>query len=204
MAVGGGVVLARAPEIERFVVEAAVGGVVRSNLRDLGRAIVEHSPPGERPMRIRARAQVRDPEKNKLYRFAIDMAYGLALRRLTVIESRNRFNTDAAQFRINVERVAPFVHLVRILPVPGPADEPSRTFIAPHGYFVLRYRRTESGVEASLHQDDELVARFGLSERSNRPCEIEWFTIPSTAEVTISFRRFHERDGFGRLTPGTF
>lgn len=181
------------PQTERFLVNAAVSGVVRSNLKDLGRASVQCLELPNHKFRVRAGGSVSNPEKKKAYKFAVDMTFSLAGRRFSIVSSGNRYNADAQEFRDRVERVVPFLHLVKSLPVPSTADEPSRSFLAPHGYFVLRYRRTERQVEVSLHQDDSLVARFFLSDGFGRPNILEKFLIPANPEVTINFYRNTEQ-----------
>jgi hypothetical protein len=177
-------------QTERYRVSASVGGVARGNLRDIGRAVVRHvSLPGGR-FRVTGGAQVENRDRRKLYRFSVDMTFGAQGRRLTVVESRNRFNPAGEEIRVQVERAVPFLSLLRTLPIPLPAEEPARSFLAPHGYFVLRYARTEARAEVSLHCDDELVGRFVLIPRAAPEAHvIERITIEARGGVTVTLSR---------------
>lgn len=177
------------PVTDKFLVDASVGGVVRRDLREIGKAALQYVPLDAQRFRMRGAAEVVHREKKKLYKFQVDMSFQLAGRRLAVLDNKSVFAGDAAELREKVERVVPFVYLARTLPVPGPAEEPSRTWLAKHGYFVMRYARRERGVEATLHQDDELVARFQLTERPGRAPDLEKIAIPAAESVMVEFTR---------------
>ncbi|MBI4860657.1 MAG: hypothetical protein HY815_10410 [Candidatus Riflebacteria bacterium] len=178
--------------VDRFRIDAEVNGVARSNLRELGKAAVRSEQLADR-FRITAQAQVNHPEKKRLYKFAIDMTCSLTSRKLTVLEAANRFNAAAREVKDPVERVLPFMYVVKFLPVPGPAEEPARTFLARHGYFMLRYARLEGRVEVSLYHDDSLVGRFYLREGGRAPYDVDQIKILATPQVVVSFRREPER-----------
>lgn len=175
---------ATAPNLpDRYRVDAAVGGVVRRDLREIGAAQLSYSE----PFRVRGAAQVEHREKKKVYRFNLDMAFKLEGRRLRVLDNKSRFSADSAELRDKVERVVPFLYLLRTLPVPTEAEEPTRTYLAKHGYFVLRYARRERWIEATLHQDDELVGTFRLARGT--PNSLDYIEIPATQNVTVRFSR---------------
>jgi hypothetical protein len=177
------------PLTDRFIVDASVGGVVRRDLREIGKAALQYVPLDAQRFRMRGAAEVVHREKRKLYKFQLDMSFQLAGRRLAVTENKSVFAGDAAELRDKVERVVPFLYLARTLPVPGPAEEPVRTWLAKHGYFVMRYARRERGVEATLHQDDALVARLQLTERPGRAPDLEKIAIPAAESVMVEFTR---------------
>lgn len=177
------------PVTDRFHVDAAVAGVVRRDLRDIGKAALQYVPLGEKRFRLKGAADVEHREKKKRYRFQLDMTVELAGHRLHVAENLNRFDGDSAEVRERVERVVPFLYLVRMLPVPGPTEEPARTWLARHGLFVMRYARREAFVEASLYQDDELVARFEVTPRGAGAPHLERIAIPAAKQVTVRFTR---------------
>lgn len=178
---------AAAPHTDRFRVDASVAGVIRRDLREIGKALFQYV---ELPnaFRIRGAAQVEHREKKKVYRFQLDMTFRLEGRRLTVLAESNRFSEDSAEIRKRVERVAPFFHLLRTLPIPPEADDQTRSFLAKHGYFVVRYSRSEAGIEAVLLQDDELVGRFRLA-RTPAGTELDRVEIPATENVMVLFTR---------------
>jgi hypothetical protein len=183
-----------APVTDRFHVDAAVAGVVRRDLRDIGKAALQYVPLGDKRFRLKGAADVVHSRKRKHYRFQLDMTVELAGHRLRVAENLSRFDGDAAEVREQVERVVPFLYLVRMLPPPGPTDEPSRTWLARHGLFVLRYERRETLVEASLHQDDALVARFEITPRGSAAPLLERVSIPTTEQVTVRFTLVKEKE----------
>lgn len=171
------------------MVDASVGGVVRRDLRELGKAALQYLPLEAGRFRLRGAADVEHREKKKRYRFQLDMTVQVAGHHLTVLENRNRFDGDAAGIRERVERVVPFLYLARMLPVPAPAEEPARTWLARHGLFVMRYLRREALVEASLYQDDALVARFELEPRGLAPPRLDRIAIPASEHVMVRFTR---------------
>lgn len=173
---------------DRYRVDAAVGGVARRDLREIGHAQLQYSE----PFRVQGSAQVEHREKKKHYRFALDMRFALQGRRLEVLENKSRFSADAAELRDHVERVVPFFYLLRTLPVPAEADEPTRSYLARHGYFVIRYARRERWIEATLHKDDELVGTFRL--KRGTPNVIERIEIPAREHVTILFTKSTDRE----------
>jgi hypothetical protein len=179
---------ASAAPVDHFLVDAAVGGVVRRDLRDIGKAALQYVPLKD-AFRLRGSAQVRNPDKKKDYRFQLDMTFRTSGRKLEVVEDRSTFAGDAAEVRDRVQRVVPFIYLVRTLPVPGDLDEPSRTWLARHGYFVLRYARRETFVEATLHQDDQLVGKFRLVPHPGAPNDVDRIEIPAAENVTVLFTR---------------
>ena len=176
------------PHTDRFDVSASVGGVERSNLRDIGKATLQYV---ELPkaFRMRGVAQVEHREKHNVYRFQLDMTFRLEGRRLEVVENRNRFPGDAAEVRDKVERAVPFLYLLRALPVPPEADEQSRSYLAKHGYFVVRYARRETNVEAALYRDDELVGKFWLAPHPGAANDLDRIEIPASESVMVVFKR---------------
>ena len=176
------------PHTDHFRVDAAVGGVVRRDLREIGKAVIQYVDlPGA--FRMRGAAQVEHREKKKTYRFQLDMTFRAQGRRLEVVDNKSRFSEDSKDIREKVERVVPFFYLLRTLPVPAEAEEPSRTWLARHGYFVLRYQRREEWVEATLHQDDELVGRFRLGSKPGRSNDLDRIEIPAAQNVMVLFTR---------------
>src|SRR5258708_5108503 len=73
---------------DRFQVDAAVGGVVRRDLRQIGKAALQYVPlPGA--FRMRGNAYVENHQKRKVYRFQVDMTFRTAGRKLEVVEDRS-------------------------------------------------------------------------------------------------------------------
>jgi hypothetical protein len=175
--------------LDKFLVDASVAGNIRPDLRELGRSAVQYLPLSETDFRLRAAGLVEHRQKKTVYKFKIDMSFALQGRKLTVTANANSFNKAADEFRNKIERIVPFIYLVKFLPVPGPLDEPSRTYQSRTGYFVLRYKRIDLGVEVSLHQDDELVARFTLGGETARPHDLNKIAIPAMPEVMLNFNR---------------
>jgi hypothetical protein len=175
--------------LDKFLVDASVAGNLRPDLRELGRGAVQYVPLGDAGFRLRAAGHVEHRQKHTVYKFKIDMSFALVGRKLTVTANGNTFNEPAAEFRNKIERIVPFIYLVKFLPIPGPLDEPSRTYLSKTGYFVLRYKRLDSGTEVSLHQDDELVARFSLGAEKATPHDLNKIAIPALPEVMLNFNR---------------
>src|SRR5579872_2942239 len=81
---------AAAPAIDRFNVDAAVGGVVRRDLREIGKAALQYvALPNA--FRLRGNARVENREKHKIYRFSVDMTFRAGPRRLEVLEDKSVF-----------------------------------------------------------------------------------------------------------------
>lgn len=172
------------------MVDAAVGSHVRSDLRDIGKSWMESQTlPGGR-FRVRGAAAVEHREKRRHYKFTLDMTFKRTGRRFVVEADASRFQGHSEDLADEVRRVVPFIYLVRTLAAPGPNDEPSVSFLAPHGYFVMRYGVTQRDVEVGLYQDDKAVARFYLPRDDlGPPNALARMVIPANDDVNIHFRR---------------
>jgi len=165
---------------ERYQINARYSDSgAKKQFSSLGEATVTFAKIGNSEFGIRVHASVKDPRDGKVFEFDVDNQYVAAGTRITPERNRGRYNENAAEYRPKVERVLPFIYLVRF---GAPGDE--RTYHFQGGSYTVRQRAADGGVEASLYEGDELLGKFQLHGG-----EYQKFRVETAGKIALTFVR---------------
>lgn len=176
--------------VEQYRVNAQYRGGVKKGFSDIGRGTAVFTPQGGARFSVKLDGTVENPEDKEQYSFWLDMDFqSTAAGQIKILRNGSRYSTRAIEYRERIEKVVPFVYLVKFLPIPGTDAEPTRGFRFAGTEYVLRYVPTERHVEASLYEGDSLVGKFFLLRGDRLPLVFEKFRVPTEGNVVLSFVR---------------
>lgn len=171
---------------DEFSVNASYLGSVKKSFLDIGFGKVLYKDLGRGRFAIRSRAEIQHPEKDTLYKFDLDMTFQLRGNHIEVVANESTFNEASASYRDRVEHAAPFVYLAKVLPPPGPGEEPSRLYHYLGHRYAIRYDRSEAGIEATTYRGDEIISKTFISGRDDGFNRVDKFRVPEH-DLMISF-----------------
>lgn len=156
--------------------------------RELGKATMTWTKPEKGRFTVQGRADIRHPQQAaKVYRFSVDMAFQVEGRRMTVLQRKNRFNREAEEHKAAIENLVPFLSLVQSADFPS-LDRPTESsFLAPEGYYQLRWFPGSGEIEAVLTCDDELVARFRVRAFESGRYRLHQVSIAAAGNQVVDF-----------------
>jgi len=178
------------PIIERYSFNAQYRGGVKKGFSDIGNGSVAFHPLAENEFRVRLKGSVRHPENREIYSLELSMWFRLEGATVVVVREDNQYNERAKEYRDRVEKVVPFLYLVKFFPVPASGQEPTRRFRYRDREFIIRYVRTPKHFEATVYEKDSVVAKFFILQSPREaPLVFEKFRIPAEADLMLSFVR---------------
>lgn len=182
--------LAPGAVVEQYKVNAQYRGGVKKGFSDIGKGTAVFTPQDGSRFSVKLDGSVENPESKEQYSFWLDMDFQYtASGQIKVLRNGSRYSSRAIEYRERIEKVVPFVYLVKFQPLPAPDGEPSRGFRFAGTEYVLRYVPTERHVEASLYEGDSLVGKFFLLRSDRMPLVFEKFRVPTEGNVVLSFIR---------------
>jgi hypothetical protein len=176
--------------VEQYQVNAQYRGGIKKGFRDIGRGRATYLALGGSRFSIRLEASVENPDNHEVFTMVVDMDFQASGPSIRATRNDSRYSANAVEYRDRVERVVPFVYLVKFTSMPVAGEEPSRLFRFKGVEYVMRYVPTEKHVEASLFEGDSLVGKFFLLKDGGRqPVLFEKFRVPTEGNVVLSFIR---------------
>lgn len=171
--------------IEEYTLNAQYRGTVRKGFPDIGKGYGMYQPQREGRFSVKLEGTVHDPEDKSIYELHVDMDFEATGREVRELSNRSRYSSNAADYRDRVERVIPFVHLVKF--TRPPADREERAYRFRGVDYTLRYMPTDRNIEATLYQADTMIGKFFLAKGAATPLGIEKFRVPTEGNVVLSF-----------------
>lgn len=176
--------------VERYHLNAQYRGGVKKGFSDIGSGSVAFHRLGEKSFRVRMKGSVEHPDNRQIYSLELSMWFELDGATVVDVRQDNRYNERAQEYRDRVEKIVPFVYLVKFLPVPGAGQEPTRRFLYRGKEFIIRYVRTPRHFEATIYEGDSMVAKFFiLPTPREAPVLFEKFRLPAEEDLMLSFVR---------------
>ena len=177
-------VAASQAQVVQFHVGAQYRGVVKKSFDSIGTAGIQIARRDDGGFRVQGSGKVTHPkEKSKVYEFAIDMQFRLNGEVVEYVSSKSSCNAGSEGLKTRIERLMPFLYLVRALP-PGTAPRTVRT---PHGSYALKYADLGQRLEVTVEEGRALVGKFFLAKDASG-LSLEKFRIPTKDDnVTLNF-----------------
>lgn len=178
------------PIVERYQLNAQYRGGIKKGFPEIGSGNVSFHRLGEREFRVRLKGSVEHPDNHQIYSLELSMWFRLEGATVVDVRDDNRYNERAEEYRERVERMIPFIYLVKFLPVPVAGDEPSRRYRYRGKEYSIRYVRTRNRIEATVYERDDVVAKFFiLPSPRDVPLLFEKFRVPAEQDLMLSFVR---------------
>lgn len=156
--------------------------------RSLGEGKLILTPLEKSSFEVKATGEIRHPhETNKVYKFSLQMHFKLEGRRISILRNVSRYNREAAEHRTAIEQLVPFLFLVAMTDPPDLVDPTERTYLAPNGYYVLRFLPTRHQIEGILHCDDVRLARFFLKPMEQNEVQLSHVKVSVMGDQEIDF-----------------
>lgn len=176
--------------VESYILNAQYRGGVKKGFPNIGTGTGRYLPGDQNQFEVKLDGKVENPDDHRLYEFRLDMAFRMIGNNIQVVRNGNHYSDNADDYKDRVEKVIPFVHLVKFSPMPRQGEEPARSFRYKGEEFSLRYVYTEKHVEASLYEQDNLVGKFFMTrDQRQLPLSFEKFRVPTPGDVVLSFVR---------------
>lgn len=176
--------------VEHYKLNAQYRGTVKKGFSDIGRGYAVFTPQSGGSFQVKLEGSVVDPERKDLYQFFLHMEFNAAGAQIRELANRCRYSANAADYRDRVEKVIPFIHLVKYTAPPRSGEEPARNYRFRGSDYTVRYMNAERNIEATLYEGDLLVGKFFLTHGATLPLAIEKFRVPTEGNVVMSFVRF--------------
>ena len=173
--------------VEQYRLNAQYRGTVKKGFNDIGRGHAVFMPQAGGSFTVKLQGSVEDPENKDVYQFLLDMEFNSAGTQIREVKNRSRYSRNASDYRDRVEKVIPFIYLVKFLAPPRQGEEPSRIYRFRGQDFTLRYMHADRNIEATLYEGDTLVGKFFLTHGGITPLAIEKFRVPTEGNVVMSF-----------------
>jgi hypothetical protein len=171
--------------VEQYTLNAQYRGTVRKGFPDIGKGFGLYQPQREGRFSVRLEGTVHDPEDKSIYELHVDMDFEATGREVRELANRSHYSHNATDYRDRVERVIPFVHLVKF--TRPPTDREERAYRFRGVDYTLRYMPTDRNIEATLYQSDTMIGKFFLEKGAATPLGIEKFRVPTEGNVVLSF-----------------
>ena len=175
--------------VEQYRLNAQYRGTVKKGFSDIGKGYAVFSPGTAGQFAVKLEGSVEDPENHDVYNFFLDMSFQTSNGQIRDGRNKNHYSSNAQDYHDRVEKVVPFIHLVKFTPPPRPDQEPTRVYRYRGSEYRLRYMTAEHNIEATLYEGDTLVGKFFLSREPTTPLAIEKFRVPTEGNVVLSFVR---------------
>ena len=174
-----------AAHADRFVIEAQYRGIVKKSFPDVGVAGLECVKEANGGFRIHGEGKVTHPQdKSKVFQLGLDMKFRVNGDTVEYVKTQNSCNKGSEDLRECMERVLPFVHLVRDLPRP---TGNRRSLSTPHGVFTLVYGARGAKTEVTVQQGSAHIGKFFLGTGAPGTARLERFRIPGKDSVSLQF-----------------
>ena len=185
---GSGPIVAPAgAAVEQYKLNAQYRGGVKKSFSDIGNGHGVYMPQAGGSFAVKLEGAVKDPESDDVYEFFVDMDFQSNGAQVREVKNRSHYSRNAGEYRDRVEKVIPFIYLVKFTQPPRDGQELSRVYRFRGHEYTLRYLTTERNVEATLYEGDTLVGKFFLERGERTPFGIEKFRVPTEGSVVLSF-----------------
>jgi hypothetical protein len=178
---------ALAASADTFTVNAQYRGVVKKAFSNLGSSELNFTPAGREQIRVTGTANVDHPkEEGRKYRMRYDMTLKIAPGSIQEVANRNSSNPGSEEALETTEKILPFVHVVKHVPIES--AQVSLPYTTSDGDFTLDFAQAPGNLEATLRQNGETLAKFflGANELST-PRKIEKFRVTTKKGTVLSF-----------------
>ncbi len=181
LALAAGAALA---DTQSFQVNAQYRGMVKKAFTDIGTGELNDSGSNQ-SFRLSGRADVDHPrQEGKTYRLALDMAFRMHAGTIEEVANRSHCNPGSEEALNYTEKLVPFVHLVKNLPL---EELNGATFTTPRGTFQVGIGHTERNTEATIYENGRMAGKFFLSNAETTPRQLEKFRITTKGGTVLSF-----------------
>lgn len=173
--------------VEQYRLNAQYRGTVKKGFNDIGRGYGSYLPGASGQFSVKLDGSVEDPESKDIYKFYLEMTFQAQNGQIRDLGNKNKYSSNAQDYHDRVEKVVPFIHLVKFTPPPRPGEEPTRIYRYRGKEYHLRYMTAERNIEATLNEGDTMIGKFFLSRDPATPLGIEKFRVPTEGNVVLSF-----------------
>jgi hypothetical protein len=171
---------------EVFAIDGEYQGFGRREFPGMGRATLKCTSEGDAAFRVLGGGQIVHPGDNAaVYEFKIDMRFRLRQNTVQVVSAKNSASSGGEDILQGIEKIAPFVYLVKTLPFPTAADR-RYTLTTPRGTFALSYAGTPARPDVTLQRGAKQIGRFSVS-RGTRGGTIVRFWLAPKNNLALSF-----------------
>jgi hypothetical protein len=172
-------------QADRYTIEAQYRGIVRKSFPGVGTAGLEFVKGTDGAFHARGQGRVVHPQdKSKVFQLGLDMRFRVKGDAIEYVATKNSCAKGSEELQSTMERVLPFVHLVRELPRPAGNR---RSVTTPHGNFTLVYGGAGPKLEITVQQGATQVGKFFLTDGAPGAVRLERFRIPGKDSVALQF-----------------
>ena len=173
--------------VEQYTLNAQYRGTVKKGFSDIGRGFAVFSPQQSGRFTVKMEGTVHDPESQEAYGLWIDMDFESNGKDVREVANRSHYTANVGDYRPRVEKVIPFVYLVKFTRPPNEGGENTRSYRFRGTEYTLRYLPTDRNTEATLYEGDTMVGKYFLTRTPSTPLGIEKFRVPCEGNVVLSF-----------------
>lgn len=169
-------------QTDRFAIDAQVRGLVKRDFNDIGTGELTYVSMRNAGFRIQGSGRVSHPiDASITFEYSVDMQFRLKGNTLQCVSKKNTSNEAGKELLSGIERIVPFVYLVKMLP----RSPKGYTITTPSGTYSLVYN--SNGTEVGLARDKVDVGRFFIRPTARGLAQLQRFRISRSSGTNLIF-----------------
>lgn len=169
-------------QTDHFVIDAQVRGMFKRDFTDIGTASLTYTSGREAAFRVQGDGRVSHPiDASIKFEYSVDMQFQIKGNTLRYVSKKNTSNEAGKELLSGIERIVPFVYLVKMLP----RAPKGYTMSTPSGTYSLSYN--SQGTEVGLTRDKTEVGRFFIQPAVRRFAQLQRFRITRSTGTNLLF-----------------